>query len=328
MTSQPNPTQYACFQHPDLEAQFYCGACATFRCKHCVKRYESVGLCPNCDALCRKVTDILAQPAEPEPVYSFEEELWRIVRLPLRHPAAMIGAWIGATLLAATIGSVSEVLGNNSPTMFRLLVSSLTASGVLGNTLAYILVGGIASGVMIRIADGLSRQRQLGAESFKHPLEPMVLFATAGLFALGPITLHLGIPFAQSVVAGMVDDPHADRFLRFSIFQHLGTVIFLAWGVFGYPLALTVGATKQDPLHILNPKTLLAALFTFRELLIPAYGVTIAAHLVAAGLVFLIRNLPFSLAVSWLILTLSVFLSFAAIGVTVKHAWSRLDFHE
>ncbi len=328
MSPVSQPPVYVCFRHPEVEAQFYCNACGTLRCKHCVKRFDSVGLCPDCDALCAKVVDLLAAPALPEREYTFQEDTRRLPALAFGNRIAFIGAWLGAAVLAAVIGSVTEVLGSNSPGALKLLFSSFAATGVIGNALGYLLASGIASGVMTRIANNLpAAKTPHPRESFRHPLEPTVLFVTASGISLVPILLHLGIPLAQSVVAAMLDDRNYAKFLHFSIFQHIGTAFFLLWALALFPLTLAVGATKQNPLEIANPKTLLAAFFTLRELLIPAYVVTFGAHLLAGGLVFLVRNLPLGLIPTWLIITAAVFLSFASIGVTVRHAWSRLDLY-
>lgn len=319
---------YVCYRHTELEAQFYCASCGNLRCKHCVKRYESVGICPDCDALCAKVSDLLAAPVVPEREYTFEEDTRRIPALAFANSAAFVGAWLGATVVAALIGSATEVMGDSRTSFPRLLISSFAMTGFFGNVLGYLLVGGIASGLMIKIADHLPAARATHPkESFRHPLEPTVLFVTASVISLFPIFLHFGIPLAQSIVASMAGDRNYAKFMQFSIFKHFGTGCFLAWALLIFPLALAVGATKQNPLEVANPKTLLAAFLTLRELLVPAYVVTFGAHLVAGGIVFLIRNLPFGLFAAWLVITAAVFLSFASIGVSVRHAWSRLDLY-
>lgn len=317
---------YVCFRHTEQEAQFYCASCGNLRCKHCVKRFESVGLCPDCDALCTKVADLLAAPVVPERESTFEEDTRRLPVLAFARWRIFIAAWLGAATLAAIIGSTTEVMGSNSPGFLKLLVSSFAATGFIGNVLGYLLAGGVASGLMIRIADHLPVSKATHPkESFRHPLEPTVLFVTASVISLVPLFLHFGIPVAQSVVASMAGDRNYTKFLHFSIFKHIGTGCFLVWALALFPLTLAVGATKQNPLEVANPKTLMSAFLTLRELLIPAYVVTFGTHLVAGGFVFLIRNLPFGLIPAWLVITAAVFLSFASIGVSVRHAWSRLD---
>lgn len=317
---------YVCFRHTEQEAQFYCASCGNLRCKHCVKRFESVGLCPDCDALCTKVADLLAAPVVPERESTFEEDTRRLPVLAFARWRIFIAAWLGAATLAAIIGSTTEVMGSNSPGFLKLLVSSFAATGFIGNVLGYLLAGGVASGLMIRIADHLPVSKATHPkESFRHPLEPTVLFVTASVISLVPIFLHFGIPVAQSIAASMLGDRNYTKFLQFSIFKHIGTGCFLVWALALFPLTLAVGATKQNPLEVANPKTLVSAFLTLRELLIPAYVVTFGTHLVAGGFVFLIRHLPFGLIPAWLVITAAVFLSFASIGVSVRHAWSRLD---
>lgn len=308
----PQAVPDACFRHAETVAEYFCRSCQTWRCRDCVGRYGGVGVCPDCDALCLKASEVAAQASEPPP-RDFEEDVRYAAAFPRRRRWLTVATALGVWMVACTMDYLMRITSRDHSG--RFLSISLADLHPLAPVLTLTLLTAFAAGYLVQAANGRERWALSAVLEFSELFTPAMKSLTGLAIALFPIAAYFG----QFVVAIFASNSTSDDFLRFSIFHHFGTVVFCAWALALLPTQITLTALDAPWLDLFSP----FAWWTTMRRLRPWVVVACKWSAGAWGVVFvggaLVFRLPYGALPVALLSAAAALTTAAVFGTAVKH---------
>ena len=244
----------ACHNHPDAPPDYVCRMCGALLCKQCPKfAAGKVPVCSLCGDLCheyRAVTEKSARAAFQSSGFGMED-FARAIQYPLQHKFALV---TGA-----------------------LMYGALMFAGFRGAIVAWMVLFGCISHVISQVAWGRLNRSFMPDFSAFSLWDDLVLPVFLGLgimiVSFGPL-IALVFALIFGVVSGgagsSADASDPAGFLRY-LLEYSGSatlilllfLLFIGWGLFYYPMALTVAGYTQSLGSVLNP---LVGLDTIRRM--------------------------------------------------------------
>lgn len=223
--------------------------CGTVFCKHCPKFVRNVAICPLCGDLCREYRVVAEKVARAELQRSGFgiNDFFSALSYPLQHMSALfIGALIyGFSLLVGATAS---------------LVAWMVMFGCISQTINYVAVGRFDRSFMSGF-EFSDREDVFG---------PIFLGLGITIVTWGPMIVFVGALLSGVVSVGSLDasDPVTllvDLLPYIPARTPIGVLFLLClgWGLFYYPMALTVAGYTQSFSSVVNP---LVGLDTIRRM--------------------------------------------------------------
>ena len=254
------PGATVCQNHSDAAPAYVCRMCDGVFCKACPKFVGKVPVCPSCGDLCheyRAVKDRWARAQLQSSRFGIKDFI-RAIGYPLRHKTALFSGTLLYALLLYMI--------------YR------------GNLLAWVFMFACVSEVITQVAWGrLNRSFMPDFSEFScwdDLFVPVMLGAGVLIVSWGPaIAFVLALVFKTS-------DPDAvfRDFMPYLAARPSMALVFsllIVWGVFYYPMALTVAGYTQSFGSVINP---LIGLDTIRRMgatYFKAFAMVILVYVVA-----------------------------------------------
>jgi hypothetical protein len=151
----------SCKLHPSVAAYYSCSSCAAHFCGDCPRSYGgSVKICPECGAMCRKLSEATAAAAADERRAAALREGFgfndfaRAVKLPFQHRTSLI---FGSAMFALfSLGQSASLMGGPEmvlSSLFCLMLANMLTFGVLANTVDAFALGETESNFMPAFED-------------------------------------------------------------------------------------------------------------------------------------------------------------------------------
>lgn len=318
---QVNDTPHAgvCHNHPGVEPDFVCRTCGAMFCNPCTKFVRNtVPMCPLCGDLCREYQAVVEKTARMEFQSSGfgMEDFVRAVRYPLQHKTALVtGALIYAFLLLAgfrgalvawmlMFGCISHVISQVAwGRLHRSFMPDFSEFSLWDDLVVPIFLGiGImivSWGPVIVLTFALIYSALSGGVGPLHaatPSGPNISVLTDPNADPAKVaaeneklqSLRPGAQIAHEAETSKDDanDPAGTvryllPYLSASIFLVFLFLVFIAWALFYYPMALTVAGYTQSFGSVLNP---LVGLDTIRRMgltYFKGFGMVVVVQIVA-----------------------------------------------
>ncbi|MBX7220989.1 MAG: B-box zinc finger protein [Blastocatellia bacterium] len=323
-TSQPPAEGSVCFQHQDVYAKYYCHSCQYWRCKHCVKLFEKVALCPDCDALCVTVETYAQQAVEAvQRDTTFEEALGHAMGFPLRHPVSTMWVWLIGWFIACAVETLTDLAGG--PRIEKIIFGAPDRVGILGTTLAVMFVSWMGFAYLRLRADGKEASRFSELTAVDEVFEPLAFWGMAFLIGIAPLLIHVGVPAGQKVVAIVFGDFPAEKYPKPGFGYYVGLVFWSLWAVVIYPLEMVVAATKKRWSDMLNPFAVAGAWVSLRPWLAPAAKSVLLLYLSVLVTGFAFYHAPLGTAVTMLVMAVASLIAGVKLGVALDYGYHSLD---
>ena len=327
----------ACHNHPDVEAKYICRVCAGVFCKDCPRFTGNVPLCPLCGDLCRLIGQererVQRQVFRTTP-FGFED-FARAVKYPFQHVIALLfgGLMYGFLLLAGMPGFICALvllygciaivinhvahgrLDRNFMPDFSefnlwddLVVRVFLAIGIFlvtwGPTVLIVLIflfGVLRTPPMAAFAPHESEpaysQVQPGAEGSSSGEAESGPGESAGQEQPeSPARDSESIPRARSERSDAISS-YVSRILTMGVVLLPFFLLSVLWGIFYYPMALTVAGYTEQFSAVMNPLVGLDTIKRMGLTYFKAFGMVILIQIVGgiAGVILQIIFLPFNL---------------------------------
>ena len=277
----------ACHNHPEAAPEYTCRNCGALLCKACTKLVrDKVPLCSLCGDLChdyRAVTEKIARAHFQRSGFGLEDFV-RAIRYPLQHKFALFSG--------------------------ALIYGCLLMAGFRGSLVAWMIMFGCISQVISQVAWGrLNRSFMPDMSSFslwEDFVLPVLLGLGIMIVSWGPLIVLVFVLIFNVVKGGGAEAASvvgADNAM--ALMPYLGAgiaflfllLLFLGWGMFYYPMALTVAGYTQSFGSVINP---LVGIDTIRRMgatYFKAFGMVIVVQVVAfiIGLIVSVITSPFAL---------------------------------
>jgi hypothetical protein len=138
----PPPAANVCIIHPEKEPAYYCDGCANLFCKKCPTAYGgTVKVCPMCGAMCKSLTDALAEQQKAVQYrhdmaegFGFDD-FGKALAYPFKFKTSLIAGAI--MFMFATLGQSAAGVGGIfmiAAAIFCWMLSNMLTFGVLANT--------------------------------------------------------------------------------------------------------------------------------------------------------------------------------------------------
>jgi hypothetical protein len=335
--TNPSPsTQAVCHNHPDAAPHYMCRMCGATFCKQCPKfAGGKVPMCPLCGDLCHEyqvVVEKSARAAFQSSGFGFED-FARAVCYPLQHKFALLsGALIYALLMLAgfrgsivawvlLFGCISHVISQvawgrlNRSFMPDFSTFSLWDDLVvpifLGIGIIVVSWGPLIVLVFAMIFGAISGggHKDQTSESLTPEQLSTLSDPNADPQKLAEANKKLqetqpGAQIAREAEQSKAEASDPAGSLRY-LLPYFGAgivfvllfVLFIAWGVFYSPMALTVAGYTQSPGSVLNPLVGLDTIRRMGSTYFKAFGMVIMVQVVAfvVGVIVAIVTSPFTL---------------------------------
>lgn len=315
-TTGPLKFERVCFQHEDLEGKYYCEVCQVWRCKDCVNLYQTAAVCPDSDSLCLTQEKFAEQSrAHIRRQTPYATELRQALTFPLRHYYFSLIVWGVVWFTAAGGDMISDFL--NSPSIILLLIGGRV--GMIGSFLALFVLGSISSGYLMRRANGEEITSFAKQFYYADLLESIILWISAALIGLGPLTFYLGYQWVQTTLVFLITgNNYANKLMTSpTIFDYCIIGVLTLWAIFFYPLALVVGANQRSILSIFNPLNAIKTWLQLKTWFNPALAIMLATHLIAILISFLVKDIYSGLIFITASFTIAALISASAIGAAI-----------
>lgn len=267
-----SPVTSVCHNHPDTEPEYACRMCGAVFCNACPRIVRRTPLCPLCGDLCRDYRAVTEKRVRVELQRSAfgMDDLSRAIRYPLQHKTALlIGALVYAFLL----------LGG-----FSFTISAWALMfGCISHIISQVAWGRFDRGFMPDFSE---------FSDWDDVFAPLFLGLGIMIIAWGPVIV-LVIALLSGVVNGApLDTEPADPVvLVLSLLPFVGEgkpvgfliLLFSGWGVFYYPMALTVAGYTQSLESVINPLVGLDTIRRMRSTYFKAFAMVLAVQLIALG---------------------------------------------
>jgi hypothetical protein len=329
------PAQAVCHNHPDAAADDVCRMCGATLCRQCPKfAAGKVPVCPLCGDLChdyKVVVEKSARVALQSSGFGIEDFV-RAIRYPLQHKFALLsGALIYALLMLAgfrggivawmiLFGCISHVISQVAwGRLNRSFMPDFSAFSFWDDLVVPVFLGlGImivSWGPLIVLVFALifgaisGRHREQASESLTPEQLSTLTDPNADPQKLEEANRKLqeaqpGAQIAREAERSKEEASDPAGAVRY-LLPYLGAgivfvllfLLLIAWGVFYYPMALTVAGYTQSLGSVLNP---LVGLDTIRRMgatYFKAFGMVILVQLVAlvVGAIVAVVTSPFTL---------------------------------
>ena len=278
--SGPHRTS-GCHNHPEVDPEYICRICGAVFCKACPRFVrERIPLCPLCGDLChdyRAVAEKRAR-AELQRIGFGIGDLVRAIRYPLQHKTALlIGALVYALLL----------LGG-----FSFGVSAWAIMfGCVSQTISQVAWGRFDRSFVPDFSD---------FSDWNEVFSPVFLGLGIMIVAWGPV-MAVVILLKTGAIGGVPPDTQTTdpAGLVFNVLPFVGEgkpvgvllLLFIGWGLFYYPMALTVAGYTQSFESLINPVVGLDTIRRMGMTYLKAFAMVLAVQLVA----FIVGATPFAL---------------------------------
>jgi hypothetical protein len=254
------PSTTVCQNHSGTNAAYVCRMCDGVFCKACPKFVGKVPVCPACGDLCheyRAVTERWARAQLQSSKFGLSD-LIRAIGYPFQHKTALLSG--------AVIFGILLYLGNR------------------GNTLAWVFTFACVSQVITQVAWGrLNRSFMPDFSEFScwdDVLVPSMLGFGVTIVSWGPaIALVFVTVFKASDPDAVLSDLLPYLAARPSTLLVL--LLFIVWGVFYYPMALTVAGYTQSFASVINPLIGLDTIRRMRTTYFKAFAMVIVVYVIA-----------------------------------------------
>lgn len=265
-TSPGPPQATVCQNHSAAAPAYVCRQCDGVFCKACPKFVGRVPVCPSCGDLCHEYREVKERwvRAQLQSSKFGIKDLIRAIGYPFQHKTALFsGTLIYAVLLYM---------------VYR------------GNMLAWLFMFGCISQVITQVAWGRLHRSFMPDFSEFSSWDDLFVPATLGLGIL-IVSWGPAIAFVLAVVFKASDPDAVIRDFPYLAARPSMAVLFLlliVWGVFYYPMALTVAGYTQSFGSVINP---LIGLDTIRRMgttYLKAFAMVIVVYVVAAIISFTI----------------------------------------
>ena len=254
------PSTTVCQNHSDADAAYVCRMCDGVFCKACPKFVGKVPVCPACGDLCHEFRAVKERWARAQLQSSRFgiKDLFRAIGYPFQHKTALLsGVLIFGVLL---------YLSNR------------------GNLLAWVFMFGCVSQVITQVAWGRLNRSFMPDFSEFSSWDDIIVPAALGL---GIMTISWGpaIVFVFALVFKASDPDAMFRDLGSYLVARPSTgltlLVLIVWGVFYYPMALTVAGYTQSFTSVINPLIGLDTIRRMRTTYFKAFAMVIVVYVIA-----------------------------------------------
>ena len=283
-----SPSTTACHNHPQAAPEYICRQCGALLCKECTRFVRGkVPLCSLCGDLCheyRAVTEKVARAKFQSSGFGLADFV-RAIRYPLQHKFALFGGALiyGCLLLAGFRGS---------------LVAWMVLFGCISHVISQVAWGRLHRSFMpdwssFSLWDDLVVPLFLGLGIMIVSWGPLIVLVFALIFGV----LSGGGVEAFSIAGG--DHAMGDLMplLGAGVIIGLLALLFVGWGVFYYPMALTVAGYTQSFGSVINPLVGLDTIKRMGATYFKAFAMVIVVQVVAfvVGVIISVITSPFAL---------------------------------
>ena len=254
------PSTTVCQNHSGVDAAYVCRMCDGIFCKACPKFVGKVPVCPACGDLCHE--------------YRAVQDRWARARLQ--------SSKFGLTDFVRAMGYPFQ----NKTALFSgaLIFGVLLYMDIRGNTLAWVFMLACVSQVITQVAWGrLNRSFMPDFSEFScwdDLLVPTGLGVGIMIVSWGPA---IALVFALVFKASDPDAVFRDLlpYLAARPSTALVLLLFIVWGLFYYPMALTVAGYTQSFLSVINPIVGLDTIRLMGATYFKAFAMVIVVYVIA-----------------------------------------------
>ena len=265
-----SPLTSVCHNHPIVEPAYVCRMCGALFCNACPRLVRGTPLCPLCGDLCldyRAVTEKWIRRELRRAGFGMND-LIRAIHYPFQHKTALL---IGAVVYALLL------LGGFSFTVSAWAIMF----GCISHVISQVAWGRFDRGLMPDFSE---------FSGWDDVFAPLFLGLGIMIVAWGPVIV-LVIALLSGVVNGapLGTEPTDPAVLVLNLLPFVGegkpvgflVLLFSGWGVFYYPMALTVAGYTQSLESLINPLVGLDTIRRMGSTYFKAFAMVLAVQLTA-----------------------------------------------